>query len=163
MFEQRFAALEGGSAALATSSGMAAIFYATINLAEMGDNIVASKKLYGGTVTLFSSTLKRFGIEARFFDPAKPEEVKNLVDANTKMIFFESITNPSIDVPDFKAIADIANDLGVVTVVDNTVSDPDPVPSFRARLRCHGAQRQQIHHRAGACHRRDHRGTRKPG
>lgn len=124
IFEKRFAELEGGSAALATASGMSAIFYSVANFAEAGDNIIASSKLYGGTVTLFSFTLKRFGIEARFFDPAKPEEIEKLVDEKTKLIFFETITNPSIDVPDFEGIVSVARKHRIATVVDNTVASP---------------------------------------
>ncbi|BCD67736.1 O-acetylhomoserine aminocarboxypropyltransferase/cysteine synthase family protein [Nitratiruptor sp. YY09-18] len=124
VFEKRFAALEGGEAALATASGMAAITYSVLNLCEAGDNIVAANQLYGGTVTLFTHTLKRLGIEARMFDVHKPEQLEDLLDEKTKLIFFESITNPSIDVPDFEAIVAIANKYGIITIVDNTVATP---------------------------------------
>jgi len=124
VFEKRFAALEGGEAALATASGMAAITYAILNVAEAGDNIVAASQLYGGTVTLFTHTLKRLGIEARMFDVHAPSEIENLIDEKTKVIFFESITNPSIDVPDFEKIVKIANKYNILTVVDNTVATP---------------------------------------
>ncbi len=124
VFEKRFAALEGGVAALATSSGMAAITYSVLNLCEAGDNIVAANQLYGGTVTLFTHTLKRLGIEARMFDVHNPQQIENLIDEKTKLIFFESITNPSIDVPDFEKIVAIAREHDVVTIVDNTVATP---------------------------------------
>ena len=124
VFEKRFAALEGGAAAIATASGMAAIFNTIVNVAEAGDNIICASKLYGGTVTLTGHTIKRFGIEARYFDVHKPEELESLIDEKTKLILFESITNPSIDVPDFDGIVKIANAHGILTVVDNTVATP---------------------------------------
>jgi O-acetylhomoserine (thiol)-lyase len=124
VFEKRFAELEGGEAALATSSGMSAIFFAIANAAECGDNIVCAKQLYGGSLTQTAHTLKRFGIEARFFDVHKPEQIEALVDDKTKVIFFESLTNPSIDVADIDAIVAIANKHGILTVVDNTVATP---------------------------------------
>ena len=124
VFEKRFAELEGGEAAIATSSGMSAIFFAIINSAEAGDNIVCAKQLYGGTLTQTAHTLKRFGIESRFFDVHNPSEIEALVDAKTKVIFFESLTNPSIDVADIEAITTIANKYGILTVVDNTVATP---------------------------------------
>ena len=124
VFEKRFAELEGGEAALATSSGMSAIFFTIANAAEAGDNIICAKQLYGGTLTQTSHTLKRFGIEARFFDVHAPEQIHELVDDKTKVIFFESLTNPSIDVADIEAITKIANDYGILSVVDNTVATP---------------------------------------
>ncbi len=124
VFEKRFAALEGGAAAIATSSGMAAIFNTIANVAEAGDNIVCASKLYGGTVTLTGHTIKRFGIEARYFDVHNPAELEALIDEKTKLILFESITNPSIDVPDFDGIVAIAEKHGILTAVDNTVATP---------------------------------------
>lgn len=124
VFEKRFATLEGGEAALATSSGMSAIFYAIANAAEAGDNIVCASQLYGGTLTLSAHTLKRFGIEARFFDVHRPQDMEALIDERTKVVFFETLTNPSIDVADIGAIAAIANKYKVLTVVDNTVATP---------------------------------------
>ncbi len=122
--EKRYAALEGGEAALATASGMSAITYAILNLCEAGDNVVASKQLYGGTITLLTHTLKRYGIEVRMFDVHSPNEAERLVDERTKLLFFETISNPSIDVPNFGTLVDIANEKGVITVVDNTVASP---------------------------------------
>ncbi len=124
VLERRFAEYEGGSAALAVASGMSAIFYSIINVADAGDNIISTSQLYGGTVTLFRHTLKRLGIEVRFFDKLNPESIDDLVDENTKAIFFESIANPSIDVPDFEKIAEIANRHKIITIVDNTVATP---------------------------------------
>ena len=124
VFEKRFAELEGGEAAIATSSGMSAIFFAIANSAEAGDNIVCAKQLYGGSLTQVAHTLKRFGIEARFFDVHNPHAINDLVDDKTKVIFFESLTNPSIDVADIEAITTIANNYGILTVVDNTVATP---------------------------------------
>lgn len=124
VLEKRFAVLEGGSGALAVSSGMSAIFYSILNVAQAGDNIIVANQLYGGTVTLFSQTLKRLGIEARFFNIHAPEAIEALVDDNTKCLFFESITNPSIDVPNFDALIAIANKHNIITIVDNTVATP---------------------------------------
>jgi len=124
VFEKRFAALEGGAAAIGTASGMAAIFYAIANVAESGDNIIVAKQVYGGTTTLTGHTIKRFGIETRYFDVRNPSEIETLVDDKTKIILFESITNPSIDVADFDAIVAIANKYNILTCVDNTVGTP---------------------------------------
>jgi len=124
VFEKRFASLEGGEAAIATSSGMSAIFFAIANAAEAGDNILCAKQLYGGSLTLNTHTLKRFGIESRFFDVHNMEQMEALIDDKTKVIFFESLTNPSIDVADIEAITAIANKYGILTVVDNTVATP---------------------------------------
>lgn len=124
VFEKRFATLEGGAAGLATASGMAAIFYAIANAAEAGDNIICARQLYGGTLTQASYTLKRFGIEARYFDVQNPDEINALVDDKTKVIFFETLTNPSIDVADIRAITAIAKKHGILSIVDNTVATP---------------------------------------
>jgi O-acetylhomoserine (thiol)-lyase len=124
VFEKRFAALEGGVAALGTASGMAAIFYAIANVAEAGDNIIVAKQVYGGTTTLTSHTIKRFGIEARYFDVNSPSQIESLVDEKSKLILFESITNPSIDVADFEAIVEMADRYGILSCVDNTVATP---------------------------------------
>ncbi len=124
VFEKRFAALEGGVAAIGTASGMAAIFYAIANVAEAGDNIIVAKQVYGGTTTLTGHTIKRFGIETRYFDVRNPSEIEALVDDKTKIIIFESITNPSIDVADIDAIVEIAQKHNIITCVDNTVGTP---------------------------------------
>ena len=124
VFEKRFAALEGGAAAVGTASGMAAIFYAIANVAEAGDNIIVAKQVYGGTTTLTGHTIKRFGIETRYFNVNNPSEIEDLIDKRSKLILFESITNPSIDVPDFEKIVEIADKNGILSCVDNTVATP---------------------------------------
>ena len=124
VLEKRFASLEGGAASVATSSGASAIFYAFANVAEAGDNIIVAKQAYGGTLTLCAHTLRRFGIEARFFDVTKPEELEGMIDERTKMIFFEVIPNPSLVIPDIEKIVEIANRYGVMSCADNTVATP---------------------------------------
>jgi len=124
IFEARFAAVEGGAAALATASGMSAIFFAIANVCEAGDNFIASDKLYGGTSTLFTHTLKRFGIELRTFKNDDPSTIEPLIDARTKAIVFESISNPSIDMTDVEAITTIAKREGILSICDNTVATP---------------------------------------
>ena len=124
VFEKRFASLEEGEAAVATASGMSAIFFALVNAAQAGDNIICANQLYGGSLTLSAHTLKRFGIEAKFFDVHKPQQIEALIDEKTKVIFFESLTNPSIDVADIEAITAIANNHNILTIVDNTVATP---------------------------------------
>jgi O-acetylhomoserine (thiol)-lyase len=124
VLEQRFAVLEGGSGGLALASGMAAIFYSIINVANAGDNVVAADKLYGGTLTLFTHTLKRLGIEVRLFNPLQLEKLESKIDQKTKAIFFETITNPNIDLPDFEKITTVAKKHRIVTIVDNTVATP---------------------------------------
>ena len=109
--EARIAELEGGASAIATSSGQAAIFYAISNLFETGDNIIISDKIYGGSVTLFKHTMKRFGLEARVFELDNPETINALVDDKTKAIFFESLSNPQIAVADIDAISAIAKNM----------------------------------------------------
>ena len=83
---------------------MSSIFYSILNIAQAGDNIISSNQLYGGTITLFTQTLKKLGIKVKFFDVEKPEEIESLVDEDTKCVFFETISNPSIDLPDFEKI-----------------------------------------------------------
>ncbi len=124
VFEKRFASLEGGAASLATSSGMSATFFAIANAAQAGENIVCAKQLYGGSLTLNTHTLKRFGIEARYFDVHDMSALESLIDDKTRVIFFESLTNPSIDVADIEAITKIADKYGILSVVDNTVATP---------------------------------------
>ena len=124
VFEKRIAALENGIDALATASGMGAIFYSIANLVKNGDNIIISNKLYGGSITLSTQTLKQFGISAKYFDPTNPKELEDLIDENTKAILFESIANPALTVPEFDEIAEIANKKGVITICDNTIATP---------------------------------------
>ncbi|MDD3475709.1 MAG: O-acetylhomoserine aminocarboxypropyltransferase/cysteine synthase [Sulfurimonas sp.] len=124
VFEKRFASLEGGEAALATSSGMSATFFAIVNAAQVGENIICAKQLYGGSLTLNTHTLKRFGIEARYFDVHNMAELESLIDDKTRVIFFESLTNPSVDVADIEAITKIADKHGILSIVDNTIATP---------------------------------------
>ena len=124
VFEKRFNTLEHGGGAVGTASGMAAIFYAIANVAEAGDNIIVAKQVYGGTTTLTGHTIKRFGIETRYFNINEPSQIEALIDEKTKIILFESITNPSIDVADFETIVAIAEKHNIITCVDNTVATP---------------------------------------
>ncbi len=134
VFEQRMTQLEGGVGALATASGSAATTYAVLNLTYAGDNIVALSTLYGGTYALFAHTLPQFGIEVRFVDPEKPEELAAAVDEKTKLVFGETIGNPSINVVDIRAWADAAHALGLPLIIDNTAATP-----YLARVFDHGA------------------------
>lgn len=122
ILEQRFAALEGGAAAICTSSGQAASFYAIANVAEAGDNIIISDKLYGGSVTLFAYTMKRFGITAKVFKSDDASDLESLIDDKTKAIYFESLSNPQIAIADVEKIASIGKKHGVITICDNTVA-----------------------------------------
>ena len=124
VLEERLAALHGAKGAVATASGMSAIFYAIANICSAGQNFVASANLYGGTVTLFRNTLKRFGIEARLVDSSDPAAVKAAIDGKTRLVYCESIGNPRGNVDDFAALAKVAHDAGLPLVVDNTVSPP---------------------------------------
>jgi O-acetylhomoserine (thiol)-lyase len=124
VLEQRLAALEGGIAALAMASGMAAITASIQTIAETGDNIVSSSTLYGGTYNLFAHTFPQQGIEVRFADRSKPEGFAALIDARTKAVFCESIGNPLGNVTDIAALAKVAHDHGVPLIVDNTVPSP---------------------------------------
>ncbi len=120
VFEQRIAALEGGVAALAVGSGHAAQFLALNNILDIGDNIVSSPYLYGGTYNQFKVTFKRLGIEARFTDDLEPASFEKLIDENTKAIYMETIGNPGFVVPDFDAIAAVAKKYDIPFIVDNT-------------------------------------------
>lgn len=124
VLEQRLAALEGGIAALTTASGMAAITYAILTIAEAGDNIIATGALYGGTYNLFAHTLPQYGIEVRFIDADDIAAVAAHTDARTKAVFCESIGNPLGNVVDFAALADAAHTQGLPLIVDNTVPTP---------------------------------------
>lgn len=124
VLEKRVAALEGGIGALAVASGMAAIAYAIQTIAEAGDNIIATRTLYGGTYNLFAHTLPQLGIEVRFVDYRDPAALDGLIDARTKAVFCESIGNPLGNVVDFAAFAEHAHRHGVPLIVDNTVPSP---------------------------------------
>ncbi|RRT87336.1 MULTISPECIES: O-acetylhomoserine aminocarboxypropyltransferase/cysteine synthase family protein [Empedobacter] len=120
VFEKRIAALEGGVAALAVSSGQAAQFIALNNILESGDNFVSASNLYGGTYNQFKVGFKRLGVDVRFAEDADPTKIESLIDENTKAIYAETIGNPSFNVPDFEAIAAIAQKYNISFIVDNT-------------------------------------------
>jgi O-acetylhomoserine (thiol)-lyase len=120
--EQRIAAIEGGAAALAVASGQAASAYSVFNLAQAGDNIVSATDLYGGTWNLFANTLKQFGIETRFVDPADPANFRRATDARTKAYYAETLPNPKLQVFPIREVADIGRSLGVPLIVDNTAA-----------------------------------------
>jgi len=124
VLEKRVAALEGGIAALALASGQAAVTYAIQTIAEVGDNIVASAALYGGTYNLLAHTLPQFGITTRFADPRDPASFEPLIDDKTKAVYVESVGNPLGNVTDIARIAEIAHRHGVPLIVDNTVATP---------------------------------------
>ena len=127
VLEKRLAALDGGVTGLAFASGQAAITASILTLAHAGQNIVSCTSLYGGTWTLFTQTFKQLGIEVRFFDADKPQDIHGLIDENTRLVYMESIGNPALGVPDFKAIADAAHSAphGAVPVIcDNTTMTP---------------------------------------
>ncbi|WP_110239781.1 O-acetylhomoserine aminocarboxypropyltransferase/cysteine synthase family protein [Nocardioides gilvus] len=130
VFEERMTQLEGGVGALATASGSAAITYAVLNLTYAGDNIVALSTLYGGTYALFAHTLPQFGIEVRFVDPEKPEELAKYVDEKTKLVFGETVGNPKINVIDLDAWSEAAHAQGLPFIVDNTAPTPYLVRPF---------------------------------
>ncbi len=124
VLEKRVAALEGGIAALALASGMAAITYAIQTIAEAGDNIISVATLYGGTYNLFAHTLPQSGIQVRFADHRDPQSFKALIDERTKAVYCESIGNPLGNVVDIAALAKIAHENGIPLIVDNTVPTP---------------------------------------
>ncbi|MDP1630431.1 MAG: PLP-dependent transferase [Caulobacter sp.] len=122
ILEQRLAALEGGSAALAVASGQAASALAIQNLAQAGDNIVSSTDLYGGTWNLFANTLKGFGIEVRFVDPADPQAFARATDDRTRAYYAETLPNPKLSVFPIAEVAAIGRPLGIPLIVDNTAA-----------------------------------------
>jgi len=124
VFEQRIAALEKGAAALATSSGQAAVFYAIINIAKAGDHIISAKYVYGGTYNLFSNTLKDMGIETTFVDGADPGAFEKAIKPNTKAIFFETMDNPNLSIVDIEAVSAAAHKHGIPVIADNTLPSP---------------------------------------
>lgn len=120
--ETRIAAMEGGVAALAVGSGQAATTFCVMNLCEAGDNIVSSTDLYGGTWNLFANTLKQFGIEVRFVDPADPEGFARATDARTRAYYAETLPNPKLQVFPIAEVAAIGRRLGVPLIMDNTAA-----------------------------------------
>ncbi len=124
VLEQRIAAMEGGVAALAVGSGMAAINYAILTIAKAGDNIVSTPQLYGGTYTLFAHMLPSQGIEVRFAEDDSPEAIEKLIDGKTKAVYCETIGNPAGNIADLEPICQVAHKHGVAVIVDNTVATP---------------------------------------
>jgi len=124
ILEKRLTALEGGVGALALSSGTTAIFYSIINLASAGDEIISANDLYGGTFTMFNNILPDFGIKVKFVDPKDPDNFARAITEKTKAIYTETIGNPALNVPDFRAIADIAHNNGLPYIVDSTFTTP---------------------------------------
>jgi O-acetylhomoserine (thiol)-lyase len=121
VFEQRIAAIEGGSGALAVSSGQAATTLALIAITQVGDEIVSANNLYGGTYQLFHYTMPKLGRTVKFVDSRSPEAFRKAITPKTRAVYAETIGNPKLDVPDFDALARIAHEAGVPLVVDNTV------------------------------------------
>ncbi|SDY23399.1 O-acetylhomoserine aminocarboxypropyltransferase/cysteine synthase family protein [Tindallia californiensis] len=124
VFEKRMAALEGGVAALAVASGAAAVTYAIMNIAEAGDEIVASNALYGGTYTLLDAQLPKYGIKTIFVQPDDPQNFEKAINEKTKAVFLESIGNPNINLIDLEAVAKIAHSHGIPVIIDNTFATP---------------------------------------
>ncbi|MCI9073022.1 MAG: O-acetylhomoserine aminocarboxypropyltransferase/cysteine synthase [Lachnospiraceae bacterium] len=124
VFERRMAALEGGAAALAVSSGAAAVTYAVQNLAQAGDHVVAAKNIYGGTYNLLAHTLAAYGVRTTFVDPFDYEEVERAIQDNTKLLFAETLGNPNSQVADIGRLAGIAHAHGIPLAVDNTFATP---------------------------------------
>jgi O-acetylhomoserine (thiol)-lyase len=121
VFERRMAALEGGSGALAVSSGQAAITFSLLNITRPGDNIVSANNLYGGTYELFHYSFPKLSRTVKFVDSQTPEAFKKAIDGRTRALYAETIGNPKLDVPDFETLANIAHEAGIPLVVDNTV------------------------------------------
>src|SRR5579864_7386056 len=124
VLEKRVAALEGGVDALSVSSGMAALHYAFVNIAEMGNNIVSLPQLYGATYTLLAHILPKQGITGRFAETEHPDAVEKLIDEDTRAIFCESVGNPAGNVADIEGLARVAHKHGVPLIVDNTIATP---------------------------------------
>ncbi|MDO5688188.1 O-acetylhomoserine aminocarboxypropyltransferase [Pseudoscardovia radai] len=124
VFEDRIAALEGGTAGLAVASGAAAVEYAVRNITQTGDHIVASKHIYGGTFNLLRHTLPRDGVTTTFVEPSDPKNFEDAIQDNTKLVYIETFGNPNADLADIEAIADIAHKHNLPLVVDNTFATP---------------------------------------
>jgi len=124
VLEKRVAALEGGVDALSVSSGMAALHYAFVNIAEMGNNIVSLPQLYGATYTLLAHILPKQGIAGRFAESEHPDAVEKMIDENTRAVFCESVGNPAGNVADIEGLARVAHKHGVPLIVDNTIATP---------------------------------------
>jgi O-acetylhomoserine (thiol)-lyase len=130
VFEKRMALLEGGVGALATASGQAAETIAILNIVHSGDEIVSANSLYGGTYTLFSSTLAKLGIKTKFVDPREPKNFKDAISPKTRAVYAESLGNPKLDTLDFRTVSEIAHQAGLPLIVDNTAPTPYLVTPF---------------------------------
>ncbi|THB68700.1 MAG: aminotransferase class V-fold PLP-dependent enzyme [Desulfovibrio sp.] len=130
VLEQRLAALYGGSGAVALSSGHAAVSHAVLNICSSGHNIVSGSNLYGGTHTLFSHTLPRWGVRTRFVDSSEPENFARAIDRNTQALFTEAIGNPLCNVDNLRAIADVAHEHNIPLILDGTVAPPPMFDPF---------------------------------
>lgn len=124
ILEERAAALEGGMAAVAVASGTNAVFYAIINICAQGDEVAASKNLYGGSYTMLNDILPSYGIKTRFFDLNDEESLASAITDKTKLVYTETIGNPGLDVADLQSLADSAHAAGIPLVVDNTFATP---------------------------------------
>ncbi len=149
--EERVAALEGGRAAVASASGMAAEAMALMTMLQAGDHVIAAGALYGGTVTMLAVNLQKFGIETTFVDATRPEAFAAAMRPNTRAVFAESLGNPSLVVLDIAAVAEVAHAHGVPLVIDNTVPSPclcNPIRPGRRHRRALGHQvpRRPRHH-----------------
>ncbi|WP_423127445.1 aminotransferase class I/II-fold pyridoxal phosphate-dependent enzyme [Gaoshiqia sp. Z1-71] len=123
-FEKKMKTLTGAYQALALASGMAAISNTVLALCKAGDNIISGSQLFGHSYSLFDQTLSNYSLETRFADTTKPEEVEALIDGNTRLIFFETVTNPQLEIADIEALASIANKHGIVLIADSTITPP---------------------------------------
>ena len=124
VLENRIAALEGGSGALAVASGSAATAYSILNITHAGDEVVAAKTLYGGSFNLFVNTLPKHGVRTHLVDPVDPENFRRAITERTRALFVETIGNPDINIIDFEAVARIAEEHGIPLIVDNTFGTP---------------------------------------
>ncbi len=124
VFEKRIASLEGGAAALAVSTGAAAVTYAIQNIARAGDHIVSSSTVYGGTYNLFANTLADAGIETTFVDARDVQNFSKAIRNNTKALYVESLGNPNCDIVDMEALAEVAHAHGIPLIVDSTFATP---------------------------------------
>lgn len=131
VFEKRIALLEGGTGALATSSGQAAETLAVLNLAGAGDDVISSSTLYGGTYTLFRYTLAKLGVNVHFVDASDPENFRRALTPKTKLIYAEAAGNPKLDILDIEKVAAIAHEAGIPLIVDNTIPSPALVNPIR--------------------------------
>lgn len=130
-FETKIKALTGAHQVLALTSGMAAISSAILAICSQGDNIISGKNLFGHTVSLFCQSLAAYGIETRFADTTQPESIESLIDENTRAIYFETVTNPQLEVSDIAKLADIANRNNILLIADSTIT---PISVFSSRL-----------------------------